>query len=193
MSTAVASPAPPAAFSPLETWLATLACMVAFFTALFTASMVNVAVPAVMGSFGVGQSQAQLLLSAFFAMNSTGLLASSWMVARFGQRQVFLGALLTFGAAGLLCFTAPSFEILVLGRVTQGLAAGLLQPLIMLVLVQVFPPEKRGLAMGINEFAGYLAVAAAAYFTAQYADDFGLRQLPYVIGLAAIAGRLPVT
>ena len=123
--------------------------MVAFFTALFTASMVNVAIPAVMGSFGVGQGQAQLLLSAFFAMNSTGLLASSWMVARFGQREVFLGALLTFGCAGLLCFVAPSFEILVLGRVTQGLAAGLLQPLIMLVLVQVFPPEKRGLAMGM--------------------------------------------
>lgn len=123
--------------------------MVAFFTGLFTASMVNVAVPSVMGSFGVGQGQAQLLLSAFFAMNSTGLLASSWMVARFGQREVFLGALLTFGCAGLVCFAAPSFEILVLGRVTQGLAAGMLQPLIMLVLVQVFPPEKRGLAMGM--------------------------------------------
>jgi EmrB/QacA subfamily drug resistance transporter len=139
----------PTTFSPLETWLATLACMVAFFTGLFTASMVNVAVPSVMGSFGVGQGQAQLLLSAFFAMNSTGLLASSWMVARFGQREVFLGALLTFGCAGIVCFAAPSFEILVMGRVTQGLAAGMLQPLIMLVLVQVFPPEKRGLAMGM--------------------------------------------
>ncbi len=149
MSTAVASPAASSALSPVETWLATLACMVAFFTALFTASMVNVAVPAVMGSFGVGQGQAQLLLSAFFAMNSTGLLASAWMVARFGQREVFLGALLTFGCAGLVCFFAPSFEILVLGRVTQGFAAGLLQPLIMTVLMQVFPPEKRGLAMGL--------------------------------------------
>lgn len=149
MSTAVASPAAPRTFSPMETWLAALACMVAFFTALFTASMVNVAVPSVMGSFGVGQGQAQLLLSTFFAMNSTGLLASSWMVARFGQREVFLGALLTFGCAGLLCFAAPTFEILVLGRVTQGFAAGLLQPLIMMVLVQVFPPEKRGLAMGL--------------------------------------------
>jgi MFS transporter, DHA2 family, multidrug resistance protein len=147
-SPAVASAAPQT-FTPLETWLATAAGMTAFFTALFTASMVNVAVPSVIGSFGVGQTQAQLLLSGFFAMNSTGLLASSWMVARFGQREVFLGSLLVFGSAGLLCFTAPSFEFLVLGRLIQGLAAGFLQPLIMLVLVQVFPPEKRGLAMGM--------------------------------------------
>ena len=149
MSTAAAPTMSSQTLSPVETWLATLACMVAFFTALFTASMVNVAVPAVMGSFGVGQSQAQLLISAFFAMNSTGLLASSWMVARFGQREVFLGSLLTFGTAGLVCFAAPSFEILVLGRVTQGLTAGLLQPLIMMVLMQIFPPEKRGLALGL--------------------------------------------
>lgn len=149
MTTATSPLSVPKVFSPVETWLATLACMVAFFTGLFTASMVNVAVPSVMGSFGVGQGQAQLLLSAFFAMNSTGLLASSWMVARFGQREVFLGALLTFGCAGIVCFAAPSFEILVLGRITQGFAAGLLQPLVMLVLMQVFPPEKRGLAMGM--------------------------------------------
>ena len=108
-SQAVASAAPQT-FTPLETWLATAAGMTAFFTALFTASMVNVAMPSVIGSFGVGQTQAQLLLSGFFAMNSTGLLASSWMVARFGQREVFLGSLLLFGSAGLLCFAAPSFE-----------------------------------------------------------------------------------
>jgi EmrB/QacA subfamily drug resistance transporter len=138
-----------ATFSPVETWLATLAGLTAFFTALFTASMVNVAVPSVMGSFGVGQSQAQLLLSTFLAMNSTGLLASSWAVARFGQREVFLGALLIFGLAGIFCFVAPNFDLLVIARVAQGFAAGLLQPLVMLVLVQVFPEQKRGLAMAM--------------------------------------------
>jgi len=138
-----------ATFSPVETWLATLAGLTAFFTALFTASMVNVAIPSVMGSFGVGQTQAQLLLSTFLAMNSTGLLASSWAVARFGQREVFLGALLMFGFAGILCFIAPNFDLLVIARVAQGFAAGLLQPLVMLVLVQVFPAHKRGLAMAM--------------------------------------------
>ena len=149
MTSPAAAQAVAGTFSPLETWLATAAGLTAFFTSLFTASMVNVAVPSVIGSFGVGQTQAQLLMSGFFAMNSTGLLASSWMVARFGQREVFLGSLLVFGNAGILCFAAPTFEFLVLGRGVQGLAAGFLQPLIMLVLVQVFPPEKRGLAMGL--------------------------------------------
>jgi MFS transporter, DHA2 family, multidrug resistance protein len=104
-----AAPAVTATFKPFETWLATSAGLTAFFTSLFTANMVNVAVPSVIGSFGVGQTQAQLLLSGFLAMNSTGLLASSWMVARFGQREVFQGSLLVFGSAGLLCFVAPTF------------------------------------------------------------------------------------
>ena len=136
-------------FSPLERWLATFAGLIAFFTALFTASMVNVAIPSVMGSFGVGQSQAQLLLSAFLAMNSTGLLASSWAVTRFGQREVFLCALVLFGLAGVLCFLSPNFDLLVIARVAQGFASGLIQPLVMMVLVQVFPAQQRGLAMAM--------------------------------------------
>ena len=181
-------------FSPLEIWLATAAGLTAFFTSLFTASMVNVAVPSVIGSFGVGQTQAQLLLSGFFAMNSTGLLASSWMVARFGQREVFLSSLLVFGSAGIFCFAAPSFEFLVLGRLVQGLAAGFLQPLIMLVMMQVFPPEKRGLAMGMFTMGVTAAVGIGPSVGGVIIDAYQWRliflaPLPFAI-LAAILGFL---
>ena len=178
-----------ATFSPLETWLATLAGLTAFFTALFTASMVNVAVPSVMGSFGVGQSQAQLLLSTFLAMNSTGLLASSWAVARFGQREVFLGALTIFGAAGVFCFLAPNFELLLLARVTQGFAAGLLQPLVMLVLVQVFPAEKRGLAMAMFTMGVTAAVGVGPAVGGLIIEDYQWRLIflaPIPFALLAI-------
>ena len=60
-----------------------------------------------------------------------------------------LGALSIFGLAGFFCFLAPNFELLIISRVAQGFAAGLLQPLVMLVLVQVFPEHKRGLAMAM--------------------------------------------
>lgn len=102
-----------------------------------------------MGAFGVGQSQAQFLSTAFLAMNTTGLLASSWTIAKLGQRGTFFLVLTVFASAGVLCFLAPTLEIMIIGRVFQGFAAGLLQPLVMLVLFQVFPMEKRGLAMGM--------------------------------------------
>ncbi|MEM7253644.1 MAG: DHA2 family efflux MFS transporter permease subunit [Pseudomonadota bacterium] len=136
-------------FTPAARWLATAAAMSAFFTSIFTGSMVNVAIPHVMGAFGIGQIQAQFLSTAFLGMNITGLLASSWAIAKVGQRQTFGLVMLTFAGASVLCFIAPTLEIMILGRILQGLAAGILQPLVMMVLFQVFPPERRGLAMGM--------------------------------------------
>ena len=102
-----------------------------------------------MGAFGVGQSQAQFLSTAFLAMNTTGLLASSWVIGKLGQRATFSLILIVFAGASVVCFLAPALEIMIFGRVLQGFAAGLLQPIVMLVLFQVFPIEKRGLAMGM--------------------------------------------
>ena len=102
-----------------------------------------------MGAFGVGQSQAQFLSTAFLAMNTTGLLASSWTISKIGQRSTFFLVMAVFAGASVLCFVAPSLEMMIFGRVLQGFAAGLLQPLVMLVLFQVFPMERRGLAMGM--------------------------------------------
>ena len=93
--------------------------------------MVNVAVPDVMGAFGVGQGQAQFLSSTFLAMNTTGLLASSWVIGKLGQRKTFMFVMLGFAGASLVCYSAPTLEVLILGRVMQGFAAGILQPLVM--------------------------------------------------------------
>ena len=82
-------------------------------------------------------------------MNTTGLLASSWVIGKLGQRKTFMFVMLGFAGASLVCYSAPTLEVLILGRVMQGFAAGILQPLVMLVLFQVFPMEKRGLAMGM--------------------------------------------
>ncbi|MEQ9120975.1 MAG: MFS transporter, partial [Alphaproteobacteria bacterium] len=149
MTAATATPASVPDFTPAARWLATTAALAAFFTSIFTGTMVNVAIPNVMGAFGVGQGQAQFLSSTVLARNTTGLLASSWLIAKIGQRETFTAVLLLFASAATLCYFAPTLEILILGRVLQGFAAGVLQPLVMLVLFQVFPPERRGLAMGM--------------------------------------------
>lgn len=147
--TSVTASVPVPAFTTSARWLATAAALSAFFTSIFTSSLTNVAIPHVMGAFGVGQSQAQFLSTAFLAMNTTGLLASSWTISKLGQRGTFFLIMAVFASASVMCFSAPTLEIMIVGRVFQGFAAGLLQPLVMLVLFQVFPMEKRGLAMGM--------------------------------------------
>ena len=61
-----------------------------------SATIVNVAVPDIMGAFGVGQDLAQWIATAYFAAMATGLLASSWAIRSFGQRQVFVGMMVIF-------------------------------------------------------------------------------------------------
>ena len=90
-------------FSFAARWLATSAALAAFFTAIFTSSNVFVAIPHVMGAFGVGQIEAQFLSTSFLAMNITGLLASSWATSIFGQRLTFILVMLVFSVACIAC------------------------------------------------------------------------------------------
>ena len=73
-----------ARYGPMYRWLVTTAALLAFFVMVFASSMVNVAIPNVMGTFGVGQDKAQFLTSAFLATNVASLLANTWLIARFG-------------------------------------------------------------------------------------------------------------
>ncbi len=134
---------------PLYVWLVTVTGLFAFFTMVFSGTMVNVAIPHVMGSFGIGQDRAQFLSTAFLATNTASLLINRWLIARVGQRNAFTLSLVLFGAGSAICWLAPNFSLIVVGRIVQGLSAGIVQPLVMVVLFQVFPPHKRGLAMGL--------------------------------------------
>lgn len=179
----------PETFTPAARWLATVAVLSAFFTSIFTGTMVNVAIPEVMGTFGVGQGQAQFLSSTFLAMNTTGLLASSWTLSKFGQRPTFFFIMILFACAGLLCYVAPTLETLIVGRVLQGLAAGLLQPLVMLVLFQVFPVERRGLAMGMFSMGVTVALGLGPTIGGVVIDAFNWRAI-FLVPIPASLGAM---
>ncbi|MCH9675286.1 MAG: DHA2 family efflux MFS transporter permease subunit [Gammaproteobacteria bacterium] len=194
MTAATSNPTEASVFTSAARWLATAAAMSAFFTSIFTGSMTNVAIPHVMGAFGVGQTQAQFLSTTFLAMNVTGLLASSWAIAKVGQRQTFVLVMSVFAGASVLCFVAPSLEVMIFGRALQGLAGGLLQPLVMMVLFQVFPMDKRGLAMGMFSMGVTVALGLGPSVGGVAIDAFDWRAiflLPLpACGLAIVLGIL---
>ena len=179
-------------FTPTARWLATAAALSAYFISIFTGTMVNVAIPDVMGAFGVGQTQAQFLSSTFLAMNTTGLLASAWLIGKLGQRATFFLALIVFAGAAVLCFIAPTIEALIVGRVLQGVAAGVIQPLVMMVLFQVFPMERRGLAMAMFSMGVTVALGLGPSVGGMAIDAFSWRTIFLVpipaCGLAILLG-----
>jgi len=136
-------------YGPAYRWLATGACMLGAMTMVLTQTTVNVAFPDIMGAFGIGRDKAQWLSSGFFAAMTAGMLLHAWLVSIFGERATYVATLMVFMAGVAMSGLAPNAEMLTIGRLLQGVSAGIIQPLAMAVTFKVFPPERRGTAMGL--------------------------------------------
>jgi DHA2 family multidrug resistance protein len=172
--------------------LVMVAGMAASFTMVVSGTIVNVAVPDVMGAFGVGLDQAQLMTSAFNIAMVTSQLLSAWLVSKFGQRGGFLLMSLVFVIGSLICALSEDFNTIVFGRVLQGVAAGVIQPLVMVVAFQVFPSERRGYAMAIYSMGVFMAVAVGPIIGGVAIDLFNWRYifwapLPVIAAAALMA------
>jgi len=164
-----------ARFGPAYRWLVTLTVMMGTIATILNATIVNVALPDIMGTFGMGQDKAQLLSTGFLAAMTGTMLLNAWMVETLGQRATFMLAVSVFIAASILGGLAPAEDVLILARVLQGAAAGILQPLAMQVIFQVFPPEKRGTAMGVFGIGVVLAPALGPTLGGIMVDSFSWR------------------
>lgn len=152
---------------------------------VLSATIVNVAVPEVRGAFGVGQDEAQWMATAFLATMTASQLLNAWMIAAFGKRGAFLGTLIVFTAGSFICASAAGMEALIVGRIMQGAAAGVIQPLVMVAIVEAFPADKRGAAMGIFGAGVVLAPAIGPAIGGVAIDEFSWR-LMFLMPLPAV-------
>lgn len=144
-------------YGPAYRWLATITCVVGAMTGGLASTTVNVAFPDLMGAFGLGRDQAQLLSTGYFASQTLGMLLSAWMIKAFGERVANIVALSLFLLGAAMSGLAVDAATLIVGRVTQGVSAGVLQPLGMAVVFSVFPEGRKSLSMGI--FATGMVIA----------------------------------
>ena len=112
-------------------WLASASVMVGCIATVLSATIVNVALPDIMGEFGLGQDQAQWLSTAFLAAMTTSMLATAWALAMFGPKKAYIYSLAVFVAGSVLGGISPDEHVLIVARVLQGAAAGLVQPVAM--------------------------------------------------------------
>lgn len=183
-----------ARFGPNYRMFVTVTGMMASFVMVVSGTIANVAVPDVMGAFGIGLDQAQLMATAFNIAMTTSQLLNAWVIAVFGQRIGFTATLIIFSIGSLICGFAQDYSFVVFGRTMQGFAAGVIQPLVMVTIFQVFPSDRRGAAMGLYGMALSLAVAVGPAFGGIAIDIFDWRYiffapLPLVI-VSFFAGLL---
>ena len=167
-------------YGPAYRWLATGAALVAAISVILSATIINVAVPEVMGAFGIDQTKAQWLSTGFLAAMTATMLLTDWADRAFGQRGSITMALILFTAGSVLGGMAPDEDVLILARVIQGAAAGIVQPLAMVIIFRVFPPEKRGTAMGIFGIGVVLAPALGPWVGGLLMDSFNWRYVFYL-------------
>jgi EmrB/QacA subfamily drug resistance transporter len=169
-------------------WYATVTVMLGTISAVLTTTTVNVAIPDIMGTFGIGQDRAQWLSTGALAAMTVGMLLNAWLLARYGQRRTFIGALCIFIAALLVAGNAPNESVLIACRVVQGAIAGILQPLSMYTLFRVFPPHQRGTAMGFFGMSVILGPALGPTLGGIMIEHFNWRYIFYVaMPVAALA------
>lgn len=136
-------------FGPAYRWLVTASGLIGAVAMILSATVVNVAVPSIMGAYGVGQDVAQWAATAFLTTMVASQLLNTWVVKTMGQRYAYAMALTVFVIGGFVCAFSPSIDVLILGRIMQGFSAGITQPLVLATMVAVFPKNRRGFAVGM--------------------------------------------
>jgi MFS transporter, DHA2 family, multidrug resistance protein len=151
--------------------------MVGTVSTVLAATIVNVAFPALIREFNIGHDSLQWVATGFLAATATSMLATAWLVETFGQRRTFVATMALFLAASLLGAASWNTESLTAARVLQGVAAGVMQPLSMIALFEVFPLEERGRAMGLFGFGVVLAPAVGPAAGGLLMEAFGWRAI----------------
>ncbi|MFP5314305.1 MAG: DHA2 family efflux MFS transporter permease subunit [Actinomycetes bacterium] len=133
----------------IRAWPALWSLVIGFFMILVDSTIVSVATPAIMEELQADIDSAIWVTSAYLLAYAVPLLITGRLGDRFGPRRVYLTGLAVFTVSSALCGFAGSIELLILARVLQGLGAALMTPQTMSVITRIFPPDRRGSAMGL--------------------------------------------
>lgn len=125
-------------------WLAVVTVVLGTMATVLSATVVNVALHDIMVEFGIRQGQVHWLATGFIAAMTTTMLASAWLLDRFGVRKTLSAAMAMFTLISVAGGFAPQPEWLIAARVGQGAMAGLMQPMGMYLVFRIFPADQRG-------------------------------------------------
>lgn len=126
----------------------TIALIIGAFVSILNETLLNVAYTDLMKELQVGESTIQWLSTSYMLVIGILVPITALLIQWFTTRQMFLSAMLLFLAGTVVCGIAPSFGVLLLGRVIQAVGTGLLLPVMMNTILTIYPPDKRGAAMG---------------------------------------------
>ena len=146
-------------------FLAILGLLIGGFVGMLSEASLNIALPILMTDLHISISTVQWLVTAYMLVIGVILPLSSLLTRWFTTRQLTIFALLDFTIGALISAFAPNFIVLLIGRMIQGIATGIIVPLMFTVATLIYPPYQLGMAMGMMSMVIMLAPAIGPTLT----------------------------
>ncbi|WP_409367077.1 MDR family MFS transporter [Lysinibacillus sp. 38-6] len=158
-----------------------LSLIIGAFFAVLNETLLNIALTTLMHEFHITLPTVQWMATGFMLVMGVVIPISALMLQWFTTRQLFIGVMVTFTIGTIICAIAPSFPVLLVGRLIQAVGTGLLMPIIFNVFLLLYPPEKRGKIMGIVGLIFTFAPAIGPTLSGVIVEYLGWRYLFIIV------------
>ncbi|MBJ0681972.1 MFS transporter, partial [Enterococcus faecium] len=162
---------------PYNRTLLVVVLLIGTFCTVLNQTLLTTAFPTLMKAFDISASDVQWLTTGFLLVNGIMIPITAWLINKFSSRNLYLSAMTIFLIGTITCFTAPNFSTLLIGRLIQACGVGVSMPLLQNIMLSIFPPEKRGSAMGMSGIVIGLAPALGPTLSGYIIDNYHWRDL----------------
>jgi DHA2 family multidrug resistance protein len=174
-------------------WLITCAVMLGTFLAVMDVTVVNVALPHMMGNFGQTLSAITWVVTSYSIAEMIMITMAGWWSTLFGRKRLYLGSVALFTLGSILAGTAETFTEMLIYRTIQGFGGGSLIPVSQAILRETFPPDQQGMAMAVFGMGVVLAPALGPVVGGWLTDVYGWPWIFYINLPVSIVGILMVS
>jgi DHA2 family multidrug resistance protein len=173
----------------INPWIVAIAVMFSTFMEVLDTTVVNVSLEHIAGDLSSTIDEATWALTSYLVANAIILPITGWLASYFGRKRLLMMSVVGFTISSFLCGFAPSLAFLVICRILQGAAGGCLQPLSQAILLEAFPPDQRGKAMGFWGLGIVVAPVLGPVLGGWLTDSYSWRWVFYInipVGIASI-------
>ncbi len=173
-------------------WWVLVAVCLALFMAILDSTVVNIAIPTIVEDLGASLSEIEWVLNAYTLTFAALLITFGRLGDMYGRRRMFVLGLVIFGAGSMACGFAPNPSALIAARVVQASGAAFMMPATLSLTAVSFPPEQRGLALGIWGAVSGVALAVGPTLGGLVTENLGWQYI-FFINIPIIAIAIPFT